>query len=92
MTPIYSPLTLLLLLLWSLCVVADEHSTSSLTYNSTECKTPCENGTYEVMACSKSHPKLCKGLFVQIAGSFSVLHTEIKSVAVTANYSKIMKD
>jgi len=58
-------LLLLLLLLSSSSCVADERSASAtVTYNSTACSTPCENGTYEVMACSESHPKLCKGRFM----------------------------
>lgn len=31
-------------------------------YNVTACATPCENGTFEVMSCSSSHPKLCRGM------------------------------
>jgi len=64
-------LKLMLLLCLSRVVVvagaaAADHSTASdaSNYNSTACSTPCENGTYEVMACSDSHPKLCKGLSV----------------------------
>ena len=30
-------------------------------YNVTACSTPCQNGTYEVISCSTSHPKLCRG-------------------------------
>ncbi len=35
-------------------------------YNSTACDAPCQNGTYQVMACADTHPKLCKGKTLSI--------------------------
>jgi len=72
-------LTLSLLLLSLSVVVADRSTTDSLTYNSTACSTPCRNGTYEVMSCSESHPKLCKGSsrqFIYYSSSLSISYRE----------------
>ena len=33
----------------------------AFVYNTTACKEPCRNGTFELMPCDKEHPKLCKG-------------------------------
>ena len=34
---------------------------TQLVYNLTDCESPCRNGSYEVMPCSDSQPKICKG-------------------------------
>ena len=53
-----------LLLLGSVLVVCPWSSVQSYSrhaYDSTACNRPCRAGTYEVMPCSDTHPKLCRG-------------------------------
>ena len=52
-----------MIVLLSLTIVFDVRCDEDLLriYNSTACDAPCQNGTYQVMACAGRLPKLCKG-------------------------------